>query len=241
MNPNTTWSLRAYHEVTAGAALQQALHLRACVRAATRFPEDTVIEGPIRCWRAPGGAACPGRPAICRFQGAVRWVCPLCGDAGEIRDWEDSPEGRHPAPEPLAPMHRRTLRGPVSSWPKISGVLMKFARPLLDQLPPNAEAWTRALTVPIAAWNAVVFADFADDPSVLEACRQSVAAAPYPSLAFEMFVSRKRRLFAPDWRAITLENLEFRGDEVTVHASARDIRPAGGQTRKRRAEWNTPR
>ncbi len=72
---------------TPGPAQRLAEHLSNIVRAATSW------ESALPCLRRPANRRCRGRMIVTpTAPGApIRWQCSVCGDAGIISNWEDSP------------------------------------------------------------------------------------------------------------------------------------------------------
>ncbi len=76
-----------------GPARRLSEHLGNIVRGATAGDAGTAWESVLPCRRRPGNRRCPGRMIVLRTESnaPIRWQCSLCGDAGAISNWEDSP------------------------------------------------------------------------------------------------------------------------------------------------------
>lgn len=93
---------------------------------------------------------------------------------------------------------------------KVSDALLEFAEPLLQQLPeiPPRELLESALAIAWTAWNAVVRADFARNPSALIALRAHLGSDPVGGRQIEALIERKRRRYSEcawyfgDWAVI---------------------------------------
>ena len=107
---------------------------------------------------------------------------------------------------------------------KISETFLKFAAPLLHDLPSDApERRTRdALQVCFAAWNAVIFADVLKDDKYLIQLRPLTADKPEATLLMEQMIARKRALFADDTRLIGNWKVTLTEEGIKLYADARD-------------------
>jgi hypothetical protein len=107
---------------------------------------------------------------------------------------------------------------------KISETLLRFAAPLLHDLPSEAPEHRarEALRVSFTAWNAVVFADVLNDHRYLDAIRRLVADKPETALLMEQLIARKRALFADDERLIGNWEVTRTEDGINLRADARD-------------------
>jgi hypothetical protein len=78
---------------TPGPARRLAEHLSHIVLAATAGDAGTAWESALPCRRRPANRACPGRMIVLRTDPGepIHWQCSVCGDAGVISNWEDSP------------------------------------------------------------------------------------------------------------------------------------------------------
>jgi hypothetical protein len=109
---------------------------------------------------------------------------------------------------------------------KISETFLDFAAPLLQEMPADAleEAFERALKVAYAVWNAVVYADVADDPRFLRDVRREIEEKPELARLVETLILRKRSLFGDDGRCIGTWEVRKTADGFDVRADARDPR-----------------
>jgi hypothetical protein len=87
---------------------------------------------------------------------------------------------------------------------KISETFLRFAAPLLENLPGDAPEHhaQQALQVSFTAWNAVIFADVLDDHRHLDEIRRLTGKSPETALLMEQLIARKRALFSDDERMI---------------------------------------
>jgi hypothetical protein len=85
--------------------------------------------------------------------------------------------------------------------PKMSDILIEFAQPLLDTLPPNAAAaeWESCLLTAGAVWNGTVSNN---EARVIFEVEQIIGTSLDTRRILDMFFDRKRRLFANDTRLI---------------------------------------
>lgn len=204
-----------------GPATDRARALTDLVAATTSVAEDSFVEGVSRC---PGrGGQCRRGVVAVRFDTTVRWLCPTCKAAGVVTGWEGTSADRRVQSLVEEPMDPTVLRGPVSSWPKISGAFTAFARPALEAQPPVAEQWKLALVVPATVWNAVVLADFGGNPAWLAEVVTRVAGHP-AGLLTEVLIARKRRLFSADFRTVEVDSVKLVGATMWVNVTARDGR-----------------
>ncbi|MFZ5479344.1 MAG: hypothetical protein ACOZNI_21445 [Myxococcota bacterium] len=199
-----------------------AAGLTRIVRAVTSVAEDTLLERLAGCPARNG--RCRGEVVATRFDAQVRWVCTKCGASGVVTGWEKTPADGRTGTEEERPLDGAVLRGPMSTWPRISGTLTTFARPILSTLPPVPAVWQRALALPATVWNAVVLADHGRQGTMLADVLALVAAQPVPAMLADMLVARKRRLFAADFRTVEIETVELLGDTMWVRVTARDGR-----------------
>ena len=75
-----------------GPAMNIALFLGSIVEWMTSEPLANVHHTNVRCRRSPGRARCTGG-ILAGYEEdgrVIRWGCPLCGDNGHIRGWEDT-------------------------------------------------------------------------------------------------------------------------------------------------------
>jgi len=109
---------------------------------------------------------------------------------------------------------------------KISETFLQFAAPLLRDLPSEApETRAReALLVAYTIWNAVVFADVAEDQRHLNQIRNVNASRPELGILTEQMIARKRALFGDDERLIGLWELTTTFEGFRLRADARDPR-----------------
>ncbi len=115
---------------------------------------------------------------------------------------------------------------PILPDRKISETFLDFAAPLLQAMPADAleEAFERALKVAYTVWNAVVYADVADNPRFLRDVRHGLGDEPELARLTESLILRKRSLFGDDWRCIGTWEVRKTADGFTVRADARDPR-----------------
>ena len=75
-----------------GPALSIALFLGSIVEWMTSAPLADINRTNVRCRRNPGRARCTGaiHAAYEENGEAIRWACPICGDNGCIRGWQDT-------------------------------------------------------------------------------------------------------------------------------------------------------
>ncbi|MGO8733377.1 MAG: hypothetical protein ACLQVM_11350 [Terriglobia bacterium] len=119
-------------------------------------------------------------------------------------------------------MNRRTAR--VNPDRKISETFLRFAAPLLHDLPSEAlvDRAREALQVSYTVWNAVIFADVLNDHRYLDQIRRLTADKPETALLMEQLIARKRALFADDERLIGIWEVTRTEDGINLHADARD-------------------
>jgi hypothetical protein len=107
---------------------------------------------------------------------------------------------------------------------KISETFLRFASPLLDNLPSEAPELRaqRTLEVCFTAWNAVVFADVLNNHRYLDEIRRHTAEKPETAPLIEQLIARKRALFADDERMIGTWELTRTEVGINLGADARD-------------------
>jgi hypothetical protein len=74
-----------------GPALNLALFLGSIIGWTTSHPPGTYEQTNVPCRRMPARRRCIG-DIYARYEpdGAIAWECPICGDSGFIRGWEDT-------------------------------------------------------------------------------------------------------------------------------------------------------
>ncbi len=119
-------------------------------------------------------------------------------------------------------MHGRTARS--NPHRKISEIFLRFAAPLLHDLPSEApeDRARKALRVSFTAWNAVVFADVLNEHRYLDELRRLTADKPETALLMEQLIARKRALFADDERLFGNLEVTRTEDGINLRAEARD-------------------
>jgi hypothetical protein len=107
---------------------------------------------------------------------------------------------------------------------KISETFLEFTAPLLQDRPSEAteQQLTAAFRVAFTAWNAVVCADVAQDPSFLAMARDITAGTPATAALLEYLIERKRTLFGGDQRLIGHWEIRTQDQELILTAEARD-------------------
>jgi len=107
---------------------------------------------------------------------------------------------------------------------KISDTFLQFAEPLLDAFGPNVtEAqMEQPLKIAWTVWNAVVYADVANNGHTLDLLRSSMERDSESKELVEALIDRKRTLFDDDDRLIGEYKLRREGDEWRLWAEARD-------------------
>ena len=78
---------------TPGPARQLGEYLTSIVQAATAGDAHAAWESALPCRRRPANRRCSGRIVVLRTQPGtpIGWHCSLCGDEGNISNWEGSP------------------------------------------------------------------------------------------------------------------------------------------------------
>ena len=77
-----------------GPALNLVLFLGSIVAWMTQIQPGKLDRTNLHCERRPGKLRC-GAEICAEFEGeAIMWQCVLCGDAGAIRGWQNSPWDR---------------------------------------------------------------------------------------------------------------------------------------------------
>lgn len=109
---------------------------------------------------------------------------------------------------------------------KISATFLQFAEPLLESLGSTlSEAqMEKPLMIAWTVWNAVVYADVAQNNRTLDMIRSSIDQAPETKRLIEALIARKRARFADDHRLIGEYKLFHQKGEVRLRAEARDPR-----------------
>ncbi|MBK6734331.1 MAG: SEC-C domain-containing protein [bacterium] len=90
-----------------GATLPRvARHLQSIVEVASSVASATPVPTPIPCRRRPGRKPCPGELLAHQdaARGDIHWTCPVCGDVGEIHNWQGTAHdfGDRPNLPPIA-------------------------------------------------------------------------------------------------------------------------------------------
>lgn len=140
--------------------------------------------------------------------------------------WQKEKGVRGQITDPTTKAERRAL-----GCRKISETLLDFARPLLDDLPPDVtpERMHEALKVAVTAWNAVVLTAWEGERDWITETRASLLAQRGTGRdaalrIFDALVRRKRkRRFAGDLRAVSDVHVRWAedGEELRVAAVAR--------------------
>ena len=75
-----------------GAGSRIANHLTAIVQAVTERPSASPQGTSVRCRRRPKRKPCPGaiHAGFDSETASIHWFCPVCGDKGWIRRWQDT-------------------------------------------------------------------------------------------------------------------------------------------------------
>ena len=109
---------------------------------------------------------------------------------------------------------------------KISAAILDFAKPLIDELPPDAPIETRraALGFAILLWNALVMVGWGR-PDFLADFKSRLGALEGADLitdAFDRLVERKRQRHPDDDRAVGAWELRLKSDgSLSLRAEAR--------------------
>ncbi len=109
---------------------------------------------------------------------------------------------------------------------KISAAILDYAKPVLEELPPEASFETRreVLAFAIVIWNALVVAAWGR-PDFLEDLRGRLDTLPGNDIvvgAFDRLVASKRQRHAADDRAVGNWELRLKGDgSLALWAEAR--------------------
>lgn len=109
---------------------------------------------------------------------------------------------------------------------KISAAILDYAKPVLDDLPPDTSFETRreVLGFAILVWNALVVAEWGR-PDFLDDLRSRLDTLPGNDIvtgAFDRLVERKRKRHAADDRAVGNWELRLKGDgSIALCAEAR--------------------
>ena len=124
--------------------------------------------------------------------------------------------------------HARASKRDGRSFPdsKISETFLQFAQPLLETAPPGVteEDMEEPLKVAFTVWNAVVYADAADNSDFLDGIRQRTAHEPLTAALIEQMIQRKRKLFGDDHRLVGEYEFFRKDGELRFRAEARDPR-----------------
>ncbi len=110
---------------------------------------------------------------------------------------------------------------------KLSAVLLEYAAPLFEAMPPSVPLEQRrsVLQVAITVWNALVTAAWGE-PDMLPDLYQRLSALPEPGRTMmrstvDMLVARKRKLFSKDLRGVGRWELRMSpSGEVSLWAEA---------------------
>lgn len=109
---------------------------------------------------------------------------------------------------------------------KISAAILDYAKPVLNELPPDTSIETRreVLGFAILVWNALVMVKWGR-PDFLEELRDRLDTLPGNGIvtgAFDRLVESKRRRHAADDRAVGNWELRLKGDgSIALWAQAR--------------------
>jgi hypothetical protein len=109
---------------------------------------------------------------------------------------------------------------------KISAAILDYAKPVLDELPPDTSIETRraVLDFAILVWNALVMVQWGR-PDFLEGLRQRLDSLPGNDIvtgAFDRLVESKRRRHAADDRAVGNWEIRLKSDgSLSLWAEAR--------------------
>ena len=109
-----------------------------------------------------------------------------------------------------AARHDAVFDGPRAGWPKASETLLHFAEPALGPSPSALPrpALQRALGLAETVWNAVVLADYVEQPGYLAEIEQRARANPGAAGPILALVARKRALFGGDPRVFRNTRVE---------------------------------